>query len=1052
MQARGGGTDVVAEKVADGNADRQIASPSTCSPLSAGTKEAKGQGGLGAARASRARPAVYRHRGVQCPRHPDEPARFACLDCRCEVLCAACYSEGLHTDHELVNIRTAVPSVRMKMTDQYVKLKHQAQELETLIASLKSIQKKAARIHAANALQIKEAFESVIRSLDQRNEAALREIDVVRNVSAQSLKSLDVDCQTLLRYLRLKKQQLLQLHTLAAHSPVLALNSFAEIAPTIEAVEQKSDFLADMRERLRVPHWQLRVFEIDFLLEDRQTVRLLWLRNRQFFTALQDLSSQINTHCEHATQAVDSFLSIELPLDGPPAEHREADKLPEVVLRFGAWGDFSSFLERRPGTPFLPIRHTWRLAERVLLLLLPLSAVCLLSAPDKVQAFVRKDALHPVWEVRVVSLRGPYLCIHQSEEDANAPVESVVVLGHNTFARTFADPGITALAAVAKKDYLHGIEVVTVDLQAKELQNFVLLAADGQLLSEEWALAIEELCSDGMETEPEAPGHDPKLSLEDLHLEAAEASFPVSHRRKAAHLPTGLGGDKDEGVSPEASLWGGETAAGYERSNASTDSSGEAAARGTLVSRRDRQGSSLGLSASDTDDAEAEYEEALMTVAAPQKPTIQRDESGHWERDAVPGDLYQRRRIRRGGAGGGRSLAQQRGHSTTRDEADSGGSSSAGSAEDRFAESTWKTRSGRGGRSEGAFHASGSGGGGAANSVLEGRARLVHRVEVEPQIDKKPPVQEEDIQTKRRVQDRVRELEARISPPKVQHDIQHHQSPPDEDAEALTPPPDTSTLDLAVVSAHSEADAPDKTHVAGSRTTSYEEDRRASKPPARQLPAFLREPQVGDSPPEGESNQPRNRRLQEPPSHPAATMTRGTSTRAVARLAKARTLRAEHAAPPVASATAHAAGSSPLATPSRCEASLKDSGPKRQQAPTVAPFPGESRRRPRLPQEEDAEEFVKVRMPPRNAIPAFEIVRESSTAPGETSAADTDSAANVRVVAPTRIRKVSVQRDPPGRTPYATEAPTTPTPTAATPVGRGRQGRFVTQTTAAGAS
>ena len=57
-------------------------------------------------------------------------------------------------------------------------------------------------------------------------------------------RSLDLDCQKLLRYFRLKKQQLLQLQALGTRSPVLALNAFAEIASTIEAIEEKTDYLA----------------------------------------------------------------------------------------------------------------------------------------------------------------------------------------------------------------------------------------------------------------------------------------------------------------------------------------------------------------------------------------------------------------------------------------------------------------------------------------------------------------------------------------------------------------------------------------------------------------------------------------------------------------------------------------------------------------------------------------------------------------------------------------------------------------------------------------
>lgn len=256
-------------------------------------------------------------------------------------------------------------------------------------------------------------------------------------------------------------------------------------------------------------------------------------------------------------------------------------------------------------------------------------------------ACVCRDALHQQWEIRVVSLRGPYLCVHESEEDPFAPVESALVLGRNTFARTFADPGITAVAALAKKDYLHGIEVVTVDIEAKELQNFLLLAADGQQLADEWVEDIELQCIESLGQEPEAPAHDPTLTLSQLHVEAAGTNYPVAHRRKAAMMQAGLLSDEASELSPPESSRG-HTETEYNRSSTSSGSAGE-------TPREQGDSSNSSPLSSKSTDSEAAAEEALETVRAPTRPFVRRAETEHWEKEAVPGALFKRRQMRKKG-------------------------------------------------------------------------------------------------------------------------------------------------------------------------------------------------------------------------------------------------------------------------------------------------------------------------------------------------------------------------------------------------------------------
>ncbi|CDI75097.1 hypothetical protein EPH_0038600 [Eimeria praecox] len=198
------------------------------------------------------------------------------------------------------------------MMEQYTKLKQQTKELEAVAASLKNLQRKVVRIHLANSTHIKDAFESVVRSLELRCQAAEKEMEVERNLSSQTLRSVDGDCETLLRYVRAKRQQLKQLQQLGEHSPVLGIKRFNDVAATVEALEEKTDILTDMRERLGVPHWRLSVLEISSLLEDRQE-------------ALQRQSDRINIFCEDMSSESESFLSFRLPLDAYPAQHRDVE-------------------------------------------------------------------------------------------------------------------------------------------------------------------------------------------------------------------------------------------------------------------------------------------------------------------------------------------------------------------------------------------------------------------------------------------------------------------------------------------------------------------------------------------------------------------------------------------------------------------------------------------------------------------------------------------------------------------------------------------------------
>ncbi|KAL8424481.1 hypothetical protein Efla_003506 [Eimeria flavescens] len=538
------------------------------------------------------------------------------------------------------------------MMEQYSKLKQQAKALQGILAALKGLQKRAARQQCTTSLQIKEAFEAVMLALDGRDEAAHRGLEVEKTLSAQKLKALDSDCRVLLRYLQVKKQQLMQLRILGTHSSVLALNAFADIAPTIEAMEQQTDSLlgafshthtphpfaaapaaaaaaglphvavllllcgskwqccyafaaaaaaaaaADMRERLQVPHWRLRVLEVEGLLEDRQD-------------ALEAFSGRVGQYCERASAAVESFTRLVLPLDASPAEHKEAEPLEEYAE-----------IETERFPPIIYPKGLDPYSRRFLQL----------RKPAIRSGFRVSDQLHPQWEIRMVSLRGPYLCVHESEDDPHSRLESAWLLGRNTFARTFADPGLTALGALAKADYPHGLEVVAVDLKAKELQRFLLLAADGQRLAAEWAEAIELLCfEEAGGSQPEAPAHDPRLALDDLKLEAAGLPFPLPHRRKASQLPADLLGTESE-EERESSFSSSETEDGLSSSSGSPGSSEDEARAGLAAD-------------SDSDHA---AEEALAGVAAPLRPTIKVEETAHWERDAKSGRRHRRPELEAG--------------------------------------------------------------------------------------------------------------------------------------------------------------------------------------------------------------------------------------------------------------------------------------------------------------------------------------------------------------------------------------------------------------------
>ncbi|CDJ39595.1 B-box zinc finger protein, putative, partial [Eimeria tenella] len=520
--------------------------------------------------------------------------------------------------------------------------------------------KKALRMHTTNAAYIKEAFESVIRALDLRCEATEREMDLEKTLSAQSLKALDGDCQVMLRYLNAKALQLQQLQQLGSSSSVAC----SSIGPTFEALEEKTDLLPDMRERLRVPHWKLRVLEMDSLLSERQN-------------ALLDLSNRVGLFCEKITAAANSFLALQLPLQGPPAQHREVDALQQQLL---LQQQQQQQEEEQPpviynkglnpyGELFLKKRFTDAAAS-----------AALSAAPDKYQAFVRKDPLHLEWEVRVVSLRGPYLCVHASEEDPFAAVETALFLDSSCYARTFAAAAASALAAAAAADYPHGLEVLDVDIHRKELRSFLLLAADGEALAAEWVAAIEELCMQNCGApHPTTPGYDPSSSPQQLHLEAANLNFPVACRRKAALLPAELQGEQQQqegssayssssssrsdsarssrvpssrsSSSSSSSRYGRDRDSASQRSfprerhrSSRSSRSSKREKRETSGSRSRSNSSRSGSEASSDEAAAAAAAAALEALTSPQRPIFRREETNELESKTFQlGALYERR-------------------------------------------------------------------------------------------------------------------------------------------------------------------------------------------------------------------------------------------------------------------------------------------------------------------------------------------------------------------------------------------------------------------------
>ncbi|KFH16934.1 B-box zinc finger domain-containing protein [Toxoplasma gondii MAS] len=178
-----------------------------------------------------------------CSRHPEEGLTLACATCRYLPLCVKCAGAPLHQKHQIISVREAVPIARDMLNQDYSRLAHQLAQLQHVMSKLRSAKRKAADLAEVHQHKIDDAFKGLYKTIDLRVEGVNHQIRQLQQQGTQRLRFVNMQCETLRRYLVAKGHQATLLSELGKRNEAAALNAYVKLKPTFDALEGRADHL-----------------------------------------------------------------------------------------------------------------------------------------------------------------------------------------------------------------------------------------------------------------------------------------------------------------------------------------------------------------------------------------------------------------------------------------------------------------------------------------------------------------------------------------------------------------------------------------------------------------------------------------------------------------------------------------------------------------------------------------------------------------------------------------------------------------------------------------
>ncbi|SCO72429.1 conserved Plasmodium protein, unknown function [Plasmodium vivax] len=300
--------------------------------------------------------------------------------------------------HEIYTLVDAKNEIKRELNDKLEVLCRKSLVLKNAIPSLRNTYKYG-KITSKNVKRsIRASFTITNSYLEKRKKKLHEELKVVQDKSTNFLKTIDEQRINYHSYLGMKKNEIQHMVKLSGRNAGLSLDYYVQKLESYKCLFFSKGNLIDIEKKLEIPHSNMKSEHLPSLVE---------------------------------TMRVDVLEAKKKVSDASALIKKEFEKLFRCSSEIAVYpAHFRHILQKRiyAGGRVEPVDVDARRRQRYFHIL-PFTDLYMNMQVTFQQQFLRKDSLHQKWEVRTVSLRSVYLCVHTHAGEVMSDVMSGVANG-----------------------------------------------------------------------------------------------------------------------------------------------------------------------------------------------------------------------------------------------------------------------------------------------------------------------------------------------------------------------------------------------------------------------------------------------------------------------------------------------------------------------------------------------------------------------------------------------------------------------------------------------
>ncbi|CRG95309.1 conserved Plasmodium protein, unknown function [Plasmodium gallinaceum] len=287
-------------------------------------------------------------------------------------------------NHEIFTLMDARNEIKEELNDKLEILCKKSLVLKNTLPSLSNIYKYGKITCKNNKKCIRSCFTVTNSFLEKKKMKLYDNLKVLQDKSTDFLRKLDEERTNYKNYLEKKRNEIQHMIKLSNKNAGLALDYYVEKLESFRSLFFTKDNLVDIPKKLEIPHSMIKSENLPLLIEKLESEILNLKKN------ITSTSHNIRNQFQYLFSS-----NIEIPIY--PAH-------------------FQNFLQKRTFNKEKEPLNKLKKKQQYFHIL-PFTDFYMNIKITYQQKFMRKDPLHQKWELRTISIRSIYMCIHSHHND-----------------------------------------------------------------------------------------------------------------------------------------------------------------------------------------------------------------------------------------------------------------------------------------------------------------------------------------------------------------------------------------------------------------------------------------------------------------------------------------------------------------------------------------------------------------------------------------------------------------------------------------------------------